>query len=76
MKEIIKKKMDEHIDRILAKEEISNEDYYLLNMLMQKIEAEERIAAMEAQNEADKEKMAEHKKELYETIAKSLSMLD
>ena len=41
MKEIIKKKMDEHVEKILAKEEISNEEYFLLCSVLQKIEGEE-----------------------------------
>lgn len=70
MKEIIKKKMDEHIDKILAKEEISNEDYYLLNMLYQKIEGEEKLAEMEAKNEADKAAWEVKRKELMDTMLK------
>lgn len=76
MKEIIKKKMDEHIDRILAKEEISNEDYYLLSMLYNKIEMDEKNAEMAAQIEADKEKSKEKQKELYENLMKTLSGID
>lgn len=72
MKEAIKKKMDEHIQKILAKEEISNEDYYLLNMLYQKIEGEEKLAEMEAKNEADKAAWNENKKQLCELFSKSL----
>lgn len=70
MKEIIKKKMDEHIQKILAKEEISNEDYYLLNMLYQKIEGEEKLAEMEAKNEADKAAWEVRKKEIMESMLK------
>ena len=72
MKEIIKKKMDEHIDRILAKEEITNEDYYLLNMLYQKIEGEEKLAEMEAQKEANRAELEESKKQLCELFSKSI----
>lgn len=72
MKETIKQKMDEHIQKILAKEEISNEDYYLLNMLLQKIEGEEKLAEMEAKNEADKAAWNENKKQLCELFSKSL----
>lgn len=70
MKEIIKKKMDEHIGRILAKEEISNEDYCVLNMLYQKIEGDEKLAEMQAQNEADKAAWEEKRKELMECMFK------
>lgn len=70
MKETIKKKMDEHIDRILTKEEISNEDYYLLNMLYQKIEGEEKIAEIQAKNEADKAAWELKKKEIMESMLK------
>lgn len=76
MKEIIKKKMDEHIDKILAKEEISNEDYYLLNMLYQKIEGEEKLAEMEAKNEKDREESKKKQKEMYESLMKTFSNLD
>ena len=72
MKETIKQKMDEHIQKILAKGEISNEDYYLLNMLLQKIEGEEKLAEMEAKNEADKAAWNENKKQLCELFSKSL----
>ncbi|MBD5543724.1 MAG: hypothetical protein HDR01_05655 [Lachnospiraceae bacterium] len=75
MKETIKKKMDAHIEKILAKEEISNEDYYLLNMLYQKIEGEERLAEMEAKNERDREEGRKKQKELYESIMKNLTDL-
>lgn len=74
MKETIKKKMDEHIQKILAKEEISNEDYYLLNMLYQKIEGEEKLAEMEAKNEADKAAWEEKKKELMDCMFKAADM--
>lgn len=76
MKEIIKKKMNEHIDKILAKEEISNEDYYLLNMLYQKIEGEEKLAEMEAKNEKDREESKKKQKEMYESLMKIFSNLD
>lgn len=76
MKEIIKKKMDEHIQKILAKEEISNEDYYLLNMLYQKIEGEEKLAEMEARNEADKAAWEEKRKELSEAMFKVSGLLN
>lgn len=75
MKEIIKKKMDEHIEKILAKEEISNEDYYLLNMLYQKIEGEEKLAEMEAKNEKDREESKKKQKEMYESLIKTFSDL-
>lgn len=74
MKEIIKKKMDEHIERIIAKEEISNEDYYLLNMLYQKIEGDEKLAEMQAQNEADKAAWEEKRKELMECMFKAADL--
>lgn len=76
MKEIIKKKMDEHIDKILAKEEISNEDYYLLNMLYQSIEAKEKAEEIAEQMEADKEKNKQKQKEIYESIIKTITNLD
>lgn len=76
MKEIIKKKMDEHIDKIIAKDEISNEDYYLLNMLYQKIEGEEKLAEMEAKNEEEREKSKQKQKEMYESLMKTFSNLD
>lgn len=75
MKEIIKKKMDEHIEKILAKDEISNEDYYLLNMLYQKIEGEEKLAEMEAKNEKDREESKKKQKEMYESLMKTFSDL-
>ena len=75
MKEIIKKKMDEHIDKILAKEEISNEDYYLLSMVYQKIEGEEKLAEMEAKNEKDREESKKKQKEMYESLMKTFSDL-
>lgn len=75
MKEIIKKKMDEHIKKILAKDEISNEDYYLLNMLYQKIEGEEKLAEMEAKNEKDREESKKKQKEMYESLMKTFSDL-
>lgn len=55
MKENIKKKLDDHIRKILAKEEITNEDYYLLLMLYQKIENEEKLAEIEERNRRDRE---------------------
>lgn len=76
MKETIKKKMDEHIDKILAKEEISNEDYYLLSMVYQKIEGEEKLAEMEAKNEEEREKSKQKQKEIYESLMKTFSDLD
>lgn len=76
MKEIIKKKMDEHIDRILAKEEISNEDYYLLSMLYNRIEMDEKNAEMAAQMEIDKAKNKEKQKEIYESLMKGFAALD
>lgn len=75
MKEIIKKKMDEHIDRIIAKEEISNEDYYLLNMLYQKIECDEKAAEAAAQLEISKEKNKERQEELYRSFSRIFSDL-
>lgn len=53
MKEEIKKKLDDHIQKILEKEEITNEDYYLLLMLYQKIEGEEKLAEIEERNRKD-----------------------
>lgn len=76
MKEIIKKKMEEHVHKILAKEEISNEDYCLLCGVYQKIEAEEKAAEMAAQMEADKEKNKEKQKEMFETLCKGLCSFD
>lgn len=76
MKEIIKQKMDEHIQKILAKEEISNEDYYLLNMLYQKIEGEEKLAEMEAKNEADKAAWEEKRKELTDAMFRVSGLLN
>ena len=71
MKEIIRKKMDEHIDRILAKDEITNEDYYLLNMVCQKIEGEEALAEMKAKNEEEREKDKQRQKEMYENLLRT-----
>ncbi len=76
MKEIIKKKMDEHIEKILEKEEISNEDYYLLSMVYQKIEGEEKLAEMEAKNEEEREKSKQKQKEMYESLMKTFSNMD
>lgn len=76
MKETIKKKMDEHIDRILAKEEITNEDYYLLNMLYAKIAGEEKIAEIQKKNEADKAAWEVKRKELTDTMLKVSGLLD
>lgn len=72
MKEIIKQKMDEHVQKILAKEDITNEDYHLLNMLYQKIENEEQLAEMEAKKEASKAELEENKKQLCELFSRSL----
>ena len=74
--ETIKKKMDEHIERILAKKEISNEDYYLLCMVPQKIEGEEKLAEMQAKNEADKAAWEVRKKELTNTMLKASGLLN
>lgn len=73
MKEIIKKKMNDHVNEILAKEKISNDDYCLLNMLYQKIENEEKLAEMEARNEEEREKSKQRQKEMYESLMKSFS---
>lgn len=71
MKEIIRKKMDAHIDKILAKDEITNEDYYLLSMVYQKIEGEEMLAVMEAKNEEEREKDKQRQKEMYENLLRT-----
>lgn len=59
MKDKIKAKLDSHIDSILAKDTITNEDYYLLNILYQKIEADEKIAETQAKMEEEKAKSRE-----------------
>ena len=76
MKEIIKKKMDEHIEKIIEKEEISNEDYYLLNLVYQKIEGEEKLAEMEARNKEEREKNKQKYQELREILSKDLLSFD
>ena len=68
--------MDEHIEKILAKEEISNDDYCVLNMVYGKIEMDEKNAEIEAQMEADKEKNKQKQKEVYESLMKTFSGLD
>lgn len=55
MKEEIRAKLEDHIKKILAKDEITNEDYYLLLMVYQKIESEEKLAEIEERNRRDRE---------------------
>ena len=76
MKEIIKKKMDAHIDKILAKDEITNEDYYLLSMVYQKIEGEEMLAVMEAKNEKERKKSNQMLRETYENIFRAVCPIE
>lgn len=76
MKEIIKKKMDEHVEKILAKEEISNEEYFLLCSVLQKVEGEEKLAEIKARNEEEREKSKQKQKEVYESLMKTFSGLD
>lgn len=64
MKDLIKNKLNEHIDKILAKEELTNEDAACLLSVLHKIEDEEQRLRFEAESKERTKKMFEQMQEL------------
>jgi hypothetical protein len=68
MKEKIQEKLTSHIEKILAKEEIGNDEYYILLGVLQRIEREEKAKVEFEKSEKTNKKYKEQMQALFEML--------